>query len=162
MKSLLLVPVLLIIFANKSHCIWNGNQIGKGNFSYIVTFRTPKGGHVGGKDRVEYVGNILSQQFILTSALCADRIPHYELYLWFGDTDITKPGIKLEIGKIIKHENNDKRTDANDIAVIQTKAKLELSPGKATIIKLPSRDHPENGGIEATVTGWDYILTEAI
>lgn len=161
MRSLLFIPVLLIIFAFKSDCIWKGKEAKLGDFTYIATFRYR--GRPPLYSPVECSGSILNDHYILTSAWCAVKIDIDDMYTYIGSIDLTKRGMNYTIEEIIVHEkyNRTPYYSLNDIAVVRTVETIKFAPGKVTTVKLTRKDRTE-GGIKANVSGYDHISFKTI
>jgi len=108
-------------------------------------------------------GTIINEHWILTAAHCIDyptKPRKYEIYV--GVDRLSKKDRKVakkhKISKVIVHEEYDKETFLNDIALLRTKEPIDFKASRGYVngICLPLNDKDPKGW--GTVTGWGHTL----
>lgn len=106
-------------------------------------------------------GTILNENYIVTAAHCIDYPTSPRRYqIYTGVHKLSKkyrePAASYKISQVIVHEDYDKDTWENDIALLRTKEPIEIegSSGYVNGICLPYSDKDPNGW--SFVAGWGY------
>lgn len=111
-------------------------------------------------------GAILNGRVILSSALCIDSFTDrlHELMAilgspdidWFENKDQRKNIIHAHFDRIILHPNFNEKTQAFDLALMQTKEKILFS-NAIQPIALPTTDWNDETESKALISGWGAI-----
>lgn len=111
-------------------------------------------------------GAILNERVILSSALCIDSFTGrlHELIAilgspdidWFGDEDQRKNIIMAHFDRIILHPHFNEKTQAFDLALMQTKTKILFS-NAIQPIALPTTDWNDETESQALISGWGAV-----
>ena len=109
-------------------------------------------------------GSLISATTIASAAHCFAGIAPGDVQAWSGVTNIPDraKGSKLSIAGVTVHPAYNAATSANDIALVQLSAPVDLS-GAARVISLPVAQDPAVWpavGTPARISGWGALKTD--
>lgn len=129
--------------------IVGGKDAEKGQFPHQVSMRSKlMNAHFCG-------GSIISTRFILTAAHCcqAQNAKPNLVYVIVGALHRLSGGVKMDLEKILVHQQYSQQTIKNDISLLQTKDEIVYSEFVKPI-PLPTEIPPVGGDLAVTVSGW--------
>ncbi|KPM11763.1 Sar s 3 allergen (serine protease-like protein 14) [Sarcoptes scabiei] len=98
-------------------------------------------------------GSILSSRYILTAAHCVDNVTLSDISILYGTAELLVGG-KFTFAKKIYFLRYDPLTFANNIAIIETRAPMQLDYMTCKPIDLPKLEFDPMEGTEVLVSGW--------
>lgn len=102
---------------------------------------------------LDYVcsGTVITRKHILTAAHCFDNGETYTV--GFGSADESKPRFEKRQNRFILHENYNRATKDNNIAIIEFSNPIDLDREAISPICLPGNDN-SNLRLTAIISGW--------
>ncbi|XP_066585150.1 trypsin-1-like [Prorops nasuta] len=98
-------------------------------------------------------GAIISENYVLTSALCLQKRLPEGVAVVAGTNDVNNKIYMYDVEKIIRHPLLNFHTKENDIALLKLKKSFDKVP-KIQSIPLPTKNDSLKVGDVATVSGW--------
>jgi len=108
-------------------------------------------------------GTLVNSLYVLTASHCVDGMLASGIKVWINDEDylITEGSKRQEyfVDEIIMHDQYDRRTVNNDIALLKLKTPVPIGSPNTTIVPacLPANNDADFSGINATVSGWGLL-----
>ncbi|XP_066584591.1 chymotrypsin-2-like [Prorops nasuta] len=140
----------------------NGQIAAKGQFPYQVYIL----GKISKWQVVsECGGAIISENYVVTSALCLKKNNAHRFVVYAGTTDLREfEGYKYEVEEFIYPPSQDYETKENDIALLKLKKSFDKVP-EIQSIALPKKNDSLKAGDVAIVSGWGKqegdVITDA-
>ncbi|XP_055321233.1 transmembrane protease serine 9-like [Sitodiplosis mosellana] len=97
---------------------------------------------------------IISKEWVVTAAHCVAGQSAKNLEIYVGSNDLKSGGTSYKIEKFIAHEQYNKPSFANDIAVIRVKGSIALND-KVKTIEYSSEEVPDDAVLQ--LTGWGRL-----
>lgn len=97
-------------------------------------------------------GSIVQERWVVTAAHCVERAPASDFQVLAGTNDRASGGTRVAVSRVVVHPRYDRRTEDNDIALLQLASPLRQTPVRPITAAQEARFAAP--GTQATITGW--------
>ncbi|CAG4926775.1 unnamed protein product [Colias eurytheme] len=99
-------------------------------------------------------GSIVRKSWVLTAAHCTIDAHPDNITVVAGTNSLSSSGLRYDLDEIINHENYNRTTLENDIALLRIDGEFEYS---SNIASIALAEQPTPAGTECVLSGWGYI-----
>lgn len=140
-------------FSNDGDRIVGGSEAEPGQYPHQVSLRTgvQVRHHICG-------GSIISDRWVITAAHCVSTVVA-NLVIVAGAHHISEDGVTYKLNQSIVHENYNRSSLENDIALLQTTRPISFSEN---VLPVALSNKHVDGGVRAVVSGWGRLVAVSV
>jgi|GEM_PF-2487406 len=97
-------------------------------------------------------GSIVNERWVVTAAHCVERAPASDFQVLAGTNDRTSGGTRVAVAGVVVHPRYNRKTEDNDIALLNLASPLRQRP--IGLITPAQESRFAAAGTRATITGW--------